>query len=124
MARRMALAVMGAVSACSTKISRTVADVLVAAGPEAAGVRVAIDDRPVRELVVLDDVVGAVPVEEIVLDLGALRVMTDMALTGVALEVCPWRAEPAASGDFVDLHVRSFVSSNFVGARKICPDSR
>jgi hypothetical protein len=34
--------------------------------------------------------------------------MADMALTGVALEVCPWRAEPAASGDFVDSHVRSF----------------
>jgi len=34
--------------------------------------------------------------------------MADMALTGVALEVSPWWAEPAASGDFVDLHVRSF----------------
>jgi len=30
------------------------------------------------------------PVEEIVFDLGTLRVMTDMALTGVALEVGPW----------------------------------
>jgi hypothetical protein len=30
------------------------------------------------------------PVEEIVFDLGALRVMADMALTGVALEVGPW----------------------------------
>jgi hypothetical protein len=34
--------------------------------------------------------------------------MADMALTGVALEVCSWWAQPAASGDFVDLHVRSF----------------
>jgi hypothetical protein len=34
-----------------------------------------------------------------------------MALTGVALEVCSWWAEPAASGDFVDLHVRSFFLS-------------
>ena len=40
-----------------------------------------------RQVVVFDDVVGAVPVEEIVFDLGALRVVTDMALTGVALEV-------------------------------------
>ena len=56
----------------------------------------------------LDDFVGAMPIEEVVFDLGALRVMADMALTGVALEVCPCWAEPAASGDFVDLHVRSF----------------
>jgi len=85
------------------------ADVLVAAGPESEGVRVAVDDRPVRQVVVLDDFVGAMPVEEIVFDLRALRVMTDMALTGVALEVGPRWAEPAASGDFVDLHVRSFL---------------
>jgi hypothetical protein len=52
-----------------------------------------------------------VPVEEIVFDLSALRVMADMAFTGVALEVCPWWAEPAASGDSVDLHVRSFLRS-------------
>ena len=56
------------------------------------------------------DFVGTLPVEEVVFDLGALRVMADMALTGVALKVCPWRAEPAASGDFFDLHVRSFRS--------------
>lgn len=48
------------------------------------------------------------PVEEVVLDLGALRVMTDMALTGVALQVWPWSAQFAASGDFVDLHVLPF----------------
>ena len=48
------------------------ADVLVAAGPEAEGVRVAVDDRPVRQVVVLDNFVGALPVEEIVFDLGAL----------------------------------------------------
>ena len=84
------------------------ADVLVAAGFEAEGVRVAVDDRPVRQVVVFDDFVGAMPVEEIVFDPGALRVMTDMALTGVAMEVGPWWAELAASGDFVDLHVRSF----------------
>ena len=57
------------------------------------------------------DFVGTLPVEEVVFDLGALRVMADMALTGVALEVGPWSAEPAASGDFVDLHVRSFFLS-------------
>jgi hypothetical protein len=108
MARRMALAVIGAVSACSTKMSRTVRMFSLRWGFEAEGVCVAVDDRPVRQVVVLDDVVGAVPVEEIVFDLGALRVMADMALTGVALEVCPRSAEPAASGDFVDLHVRSF----------------
>src|ERR1700752_1269171 len=34
--------------------------------------------------------------------------MADMALTGVALEVGPWSAEPTASCDFVNLHVRSF----------------
>ncbi len=66
------------------------ADVLVAAGFESEGVRMAVDDRPVRQVVVLDDFVGALPVKEIVFDLGALRVMTDMALTGVALEVGPW----------------------------------
>jgi hypothetical protein len=85
------------------------ADVLVAAGFEAEGVRVAVDDRPVRQRVVFDDFVGAMPVEEIVFDLGALRVMTDLALTGMASEVGPWWAELAASGDFVDLHVRSFL---------------
>jgi hypothetical protein len=69
---------------------------------------VAVDDRPVRQVVVLDDFVRALPVEEIVFDLGALRVMADMALTDVVLEVCPWWAQFAASGDFVDLHVRSF----------------
>ena len=57
-----------------------------------------------RQAVVFDDFVGAMPVEEIVFDLGALRVVTDMALTGVASEVGPWWAELAASGDFVDLH--------------------
>jgi hypothetical protein len=61
------------------------------------------------------------PVEEIVFDLGALRVMTDMALTGVALEVCPWWAELAASGDFVDLHVVPSFSGNFLGAQKNAP---
>jgi len=65
------------------------ADVLVAAGFEAEGVRMAVDDRPVRQVVVLDDLVRALPVKEIVFDLRALRVMTDMALTGVALEVSP-----------------------------------
>ncbi len=84
------------------------ADVLVAAGFESEGVRMAVDDRPVRQVVVLDDLVRALPVKEIVFDLRALRVMTDMALTGVALEVGLGRAELAASGDFVDLHVRSF----------------
>ena len=63
--------------------------ILVAASPEAEGVRVAVDDRPVRQVVVLDDLVRALPVKEIVFDLRALRVMTDMALTGVALEVSP-----------------------------------
>jgi hypothetical protein len=58
--------------------------------------------------VVFDDVVGAVPIEEIVFDLGALRVMADMALTGVALEVWSWSAQLAASGDSVDLHVVPF----------------
>ena len=58
-----------------------------------------------RQVVVFDDVVGAVPVEEIVFDLGALRVMADMALTSVALEVSPSWAESAGSGDFVDLHI-------------------
>jgi hypothetical protein len=101
----MALAVMGAVSACSTKISRMVR---MFSFRRALRPRALACDRPMREMVVLDDVVGAVPVEEVVLDLDALRVMADMALTGVALEVCPWRAEPAASGDFVDSHVRSF----------------
>jgi hypothetical protein len=85
-------------------------DVLVAAGFEAEGVRVAVDGRTARQGVVFDDFVGAMPVEEIVFDLGALRVMADMALTGVALEVCPCWAEPAASGDFVDLHVSFLLS--------------
>src|ERR1700721_1031437 len=84
------------------------ADVLVAAGFESEGVRMAVDDRPMRQLVVLDDFVGAMPIEEVVFDLGALRVVTDMALTGVALEVCSWRAELAASSDFFDLHVCPF----------------
>ena len=72
------------------------ADVLVAAGAESEGVRVAVDDRPVRQVVVFDDFVGAVPIEEIVFDLGALRVMADMALTGVALEV--WLLDGAVCG--------------------------
>jgi hypothetical protein len=84
------------------------ADVLVAAGPESEGVGVAVDDRVVRQFVVANDFVRAVPIQEILLDFGAVRVMADMALTGVALEVGPWWAPFAASGDAIDLHVRPF----------------
>jgi hypothetical protein len=100
------------------------ADVLVAAGFEAEGVRVAVDDRPVRQVVVFDDVVGAMPIEEIVFDLGALRVVTDMALTGVALRSALGRRSlrrPVILSIF--MFVPSF-SSSFLGARKICPDLR
>jgi hypothetical protein len=48
------------------------------------------------------------PIEEVVFDLGALRVMADMALTGVALEVCPCWAEPAASILSIFMFVPSF----------------
>jgi hypothetical protein len=50
---------------------------------------VAVDDRIVRQSVVANDFVRAVPIKEIVLDFGALRVMADMALTGVAQEAGP-----------------------------------
>jgi len=62
----------------------------------------------VRQFVVANDFVRAVPIQEIVFDLGALRVMADMALTGVALEAGPCWAPLAASGDAVDVHVRPF----------------
>jgi hypothetical protein len=81
------------------------ADVLVAARPESKGVRVAVDDRIVRQFVVANDFVRAVPIQEILLDFGAKRVMANMALTGVALEVSPCWPPFAASGDSVDPHV-------------------
>jgi hypothetical protein len=91
------------------------ADVFVAAGPESEGVRVAVDDRIVRQFVIANDFVRPVPIQEILFDFGAERVMANMALTGVAQEVGPCWAELAASGDSVDPHV---VPS---WARKICP---
>ena len=48
------------------------ADVLVAAGFESEGVRMAVDDRPVRQVVVLDDLVRAT-------DTSALGVMLSIA---------------------------------------------
>ena len=79
MARRMALAVIGRTQPARGDVEDG-ADVLVAAGAESEGVRVTVNARPVRQVVVSDHLVGVVPIEEIVFDLGALRVMADRHL--------------------------------------------
>ena len=60
------------------------AGVLNALGGEAESLGVAVDRRMVSELVFLDNFVGIAPVEEVLLELGAARVIADAALTGVA----------------------------------------
>ena len=60
------------------------AGVLNALGGEAESLGVAVDRRMVSELVFLDDFVGIAPVKEVLLELGASRVIADAALTGVA----------------------------------------
>ena len=103
------------------------AGVLNALGGEPESLGVAVDRRMVGELVFLDDFVGIAPVEEVLLELGAARVIANAALTGVAddfrvgdvpasFRVGGVQSTPfAASDNFVDVHVTSS------RARHICP---
>lgn len=63
-----------------------VAHVLLAFSVEAGGVDVAIECASLREVVVADDIVGAVPVQEVGFDVFAVFVLADDALAAVALE--------------------------------------
>jgi hypothetical protein len=67
-----------------------------------------------------------VPIQEVVFDFGTLRVMANMALTGVALEAGPCWAQVAASGklsilmlSLLSLSALSFV--NFIGGSSYVP---
>jgi hypothetical protein len=104
------------------------AGVLNALGGEAKSLSVAVDRRMVSELVLLNDFVGIAPVEEVLLELGAARVIANAALTGVAddfrvgdvsasfrLAGVHQSTPFAASDNFVDVHVTSS------RARHICP---
>ena len=90
------------------------AGVLNALGGEPESLGVAVDRRMVGELVFLDHFVGIAPVEEVLLELGAARVIANAALTGVADDF-RLRTLFAASDNFVDVHVTSS------RARHICP---
>ena len=94
------------------------AGVLNALGGETESLGVAVDRRMVSELVFLNDFVGIAPVEEVLLELGAARMVADAALTGVAddfrigdvsasfrLAGVHQSTPFAASDNFVDVHV-------------------
>jgi hypothetical protein len=104
------------------------AGVLNALGGETESLGVAVDRRMVSELVFLNDFVGIAPVEEVLLELGAARMVADAALTGVADDfrvgdvsasfrfAGVHQSTPfAASDNFVDVHVTSSRT------RYICP---
>ena len=104
MARRMVEPVTWTVSACSMMVSRTEQS-LNAQGSETGGIGVAVESHAVSQGILLDDLWDAAPVEVVEVDDGAIFVVADGALTGVAGGVGLRDPSAAPAENLVELHV-------------------
>ena len=68
------------------------AEVAATALPKAGRVSVAIDGSPIADLVLVRDIAGAAPVEEILLDVGAITVAANYTVGLVMVQTDPARA--------------------------------
>ncbi|HEV2299498.1 MAG TPA: hypothetical protein VGR72_13405 [Candidatus Acidoferrales bacterium] len=74
------------------------AEIAAAAGEEAGGLSVTIERGNARQIIFAVDLRGAVPVQEIVVDLLAAGMIADGAFAGVALKVSRESGRCAAGG--------------------------